>query len=170
MKKVVILIVFCCIMFSISGCSVKKTEKLTDAEKFANEYSISEENPFQYVTTDELLELVKSKSGILFLGDSDSEWSSFGVEVLNKVVKEMKIDKVYYFNPNKLKNKEDNDYEQVIDLLQLEEDSSLPIVYVYEKGKIIDQVDYPVHDDSSINDDFKKQLEDEYLDLLSLYL
>lgn len=170
MKKVVILIILCCILFSISGCSVKKTETLTDAEKFANEYSISNDNPFQYVTTGEVLELVKNKSGILFLGDSDSEWSGFGVEVLSKVLKEKKIDKVYYFNPKELKNRNDNKYEEVEKLLQLNNDSFLPIVYVIENGKIIDQVDYPVHDNSAINDDARERLENEYLDLLSLYL
>ena len=60
--------------------------------------------------------------------------------------------------------------QEVEKLLQLNNDSFLPIVYVIENGKIIDQVDYPVHDNSAINDDARERLENEYLDLLSLYL
>ena len=74
MKKVVFIIVAIGFIFTMSGCSVKKVEELTDAEKFANEYSVSEENPFQYATLDDILDLFNNnKSGILFLGDSYSE-------------------------------------------------------------------------------------------------
>ena len=88
MKKVVVVIIIFSSLLLINGCSIKKMEELTDAEKFANEYSISENNPFHYATIDEVLDLVTdNKSGILFLGDSDSEWSTFGVQILNKVLK-----------------------------------------------------------------------------------
>ena len=47
MKKVVILVVLCSLF--VVGCSVKKTEELTDAERFANEYSISSNNYMVYL-------------------------------------------------------------------------------------------------------------------------
>ncbi|HIR48383.1 MAG TPA: hypothetical protein IAB35_00205 [Candidatus Faecimonas gallistercoris] len=170
MRKVVVIIFILGFVFLISGCSIKKTEELTDAEKFANEYSISEKNPFQYATINEVLELLESKSGILFLGDSDSEWSTFGVKILNKVLKEKKIDEVYYFNPEIIKNKDSKKYKKLVDLLELKEDSYLPIVYVIVSGKVVDHVDYPVHDDVSLDDNSVEELEEEYSDLISLYL
>ena len=86
MKKVVILVVLCSLF--VAGCSVKKTEELTDAERFANEYSISSNNPFCYTTLNNLLELLeKDESFILFVGNSDSEWSSLGAKSLNRALK-----------------------------------------------------------------------------------
>ena len=82
MKKAVVLIVLCSVLFLISGCSLKKTEELSDAEKFANEYSISKNNPFQYADVDDVLALFDNQSGILFLGNSDCEWSTYGAKVL----------------------------------------------------------------------------------------
>lgn len=170
MKKVVVLIVVCSVLFFLGGCSVKKTEELTDAEKFANEYSISKKNPFQYATMDDVLELFENKSGILFLGDSDSEWSTFGARVLNKVLKEEKVSQVYYFNPERIKNKKGEKFQKICELLDLNADSSLPIVYIISDGKVIDSADYLVHEDSSMDEDSAVQLEKEYLDLISEYI
>ena len=170
MKKVVVLIVVCSVLFFLGGCSIKKTEELTDAEKFANEYSISKKNPFQYATMDDVLELFENKSGILFLGDSDSEWSTFGARVLNKVLKEEKVSQVYYFNPERIKNKKGEKFQKICELLDLNADSSLPIVYIISDGKVIDSADYLVHEDSSMDEDSAVQLEKEYLDLISEYI
>ena len=171
MKKVVFIIVAISILFTINGCSVKKVDELTDAEKFANEYSVSEENPFQYATLDDILDLFNNnKSGILFLGDSDSEWSTFGAKVLNKVVKKEKISKVYYLNPENIKHKKSDKYKQVKDLLNLSNKDSLPIVYVISNGSVIGQVDYFVHEDSSIDQNSIEELENDYLSLISEYV
>ena len=171
MKKVVVVIIIFSGILLINGCSIKKTEELTDAEKFANEYSISENNPFHYATIDEVLELVENnKSGILFLGDSDSEWSTFGVKILNKVLNDKKIDRVYYFNPGTIKNKNNKKFKTITEHLNIEENSNLPIVYVIIDGKVVDHVDYPIHDDASIDDKNEKHLEEEYSDLISLYV
>ena len=37
-------------------------------------------------------------------------------------------------------------------------------------GKVVDHVDYPIHDDTSMDDRSINQLEDEYSDLISLYM
>lgn len=170
MKRVVILVVLCSVMFLFSGCSLKKTAELSDAEKFANEYSISKNNPFQYASVDDVLNLLDHESGILFVGNSDCEWSAYGAKVLNKVVKEEKVDKVYYFNPENKNHKRDKKYKEVNKLLDITDDTSLPIVYVIHNGKILDYVDYLVHEDSTINQDTTEQLENKYLNLISQYM
>lgn len=168
MKKVVILIVVCGLL--LCGCSVKKTEELTDAERFANEYSVSDNNPFQYATIDEVLELFENKSGILFLGDSDSEWSAFAAKVLNQVLKEKEVEEVYYFNPESIKQKNSEKYKLLLEKLELEEDYSLPIVYLITDGKVTSSVDSFVHDDFSNSEDNVKELEKEYSNLVSQYV
>lgn len=168
MRKVVILIVVCGLL--LSGCSIKRTEELTDAERFANEYSVSDNNPFQYATIDEVLELFENKSGILFLGDSDSEWSSYAAKVLNQVLKEKEIEEVYYFNPENIRQKDSKKHELLLEKLGLEEDYSLPIVYLIIDGKVSSSVDLFVHDDFSNSEDNVKELEKEYFNLVSQYV
>ena len=170
MKKVVILIVFCSLLLLISGCSVKKTAELSDAEKFANEYSISKSNPFHYADVSEVLRLFDNQFCILFLGNSDCEWSAFGAKALNSALKKENISKVYYFNPDSITHKKNKKYEEVMDLLNIDEDTSLPVVCVINQGKVIDCVSYSVHEDSTINQETTKQLEDEYLNLISQYI
>ncbi len=168
MKKVVILIIVSCILFC--GCSVKKTDELTDAEKFAKEYSISDDNPFQYASVDDVLELFQKKSSILFLGDSDCEWSTFGAKVLNKALKKEKISKVYYFNPEHVKNKKSKKYKKLIKLLDYDKDSTLPIVYIISDGRIVDQVDYVITENATIDKDSAEKLEIRYSDMISQYI
>lgn len=170
MKKVVCLLVAISLISMVSGCSIKKTKDLTDAEKFANEYSISEENSFLYATMEDVLELIEHKSGILFLGNSDCEWSTFGVKVLNQVLKENNVDEVYYFNPERIKDKESQSYQKLVEVLKFDDNSSLPIVYAFIDGKIIGQVDYLIHDDLDVSKKSEQQLEDMYSDLVSQYL
>lgn len=170
MKKVVLLIVFCSLLFFITGCSLKKIDELSDAEKFANEYSISENNPFRYASVSDVLEMFHNRSTILFLGNSDCEWSAFGARVLNGVLKKEKIEEVYYFNPDSIKHKQSKKYNEVMKLLDIDEDTSLPVVCVIHDGKVVDRVDYFVHENSSINEETTEQLENEYLNLISQYI
>ena len=171
MRKVVILVIVCSLF--VAGCSLKKTEELTDAERFANEYSISSNNPFCYTTLDDVLELLeKDESFILFLGNSDSEWSSLGARALNRALKseDVKVvDKVYYFNPNRVKHKQSKKYKQLKESLSFNK-NNLPIVFVIQKGEVTDYVDFSVHENSSMDDTSIKQLERQYIDLMSEYL
>lgn len=170
MKKAVVLVVLLSLLFLVSGCSVKKTEELSDAEKFANEYSISKNNPFHYANTDDVLDLFNNQSGILFLGNSDCEWSTYGAKVLNEVLKKENVEEVYYFNPEVLSNKQDKKYKKIVKLLNLKKDMSLPVVYVIRDGKVLDQVNYFIHEDSTINQETIEQLENDYLNLISQYI
>ena len=100
MKKVVIiLLVTICSIIIISGCEVKKTNEVTDAERFASEYSVSENNPFKYSNIDEILDIFENGTGIIFFADSDCEWCSATAKVFNEALQYKNIDKVYYYNP-----------------------------------------------------------------------
>ena len=169
MKKVVVVIIIFSSLLLINGCSIKKMEELTDAEKFANEYSISKNNPFQYADVDDILALFDNQSGILFLGNSDCEWSTYGAKVLNGVLEKENVEKAYYFNPETVKHKKSKKYKEVAKLLNITEDTFLPVVYVIRNGKVLDQVNYLVHEDSTINQETTEQLENEYLNLILEY-
>ena len=113
--------------------------------------------------------LFDNQSGILFLGNSDCEWSTYGAKVLNGVLEKENVEKAYYFNLENVKHKKSKKYKEVAKLLNITEDTSLPVVYVIRNGKVLDQVDYLVHEDSTINQETTEQLENEYLNLISEY-
>lgn len=180
MKKVVALLVVVVSMVFLSGCSVKKTAELTDAEKFANEYSISVKNPFTYATIDEVLELLKHKSGVVFFGDSDCEWCITSASILSDIGMDQKVDTIYYYNPKKIKTKNTKEYQDLLSLLQdyLDKDErgdadlSLPEVYFVKNGKIIGHNNATTTIEKSMDTmttKTKKKLREQYLDLWENY-
>lgn len=155
MKKVVILVVLSCLL--LTGCSVKKVEQLSDSEKFAKEYDISKNNPFIYSNYDEIIEILKKDSAIILFANSDDETSRKAVEIINKVAKENKVEKIYYFNPKKLKDKQPKKYKNILNELKKdisEYELKLPTLYAVKDGKIINYSD-------SFSE--KEQLSEEYL-------
>lgn len=138
MKKVVGLLVLVLGVYFISGCSVKKTAELTDAEKFANEYSISDEHPFTYATIDEVLDVLKNKTGIIFFGDSDCEWCTTSVSVFRDIAVDEGIEKIYYYNPKNIQMKNTKKYQELSSLLEIKEkqEFSIPSIYGVVDGKI----------------------------------
>lgn len=138
MKKAVLILVLVCM---ITGCSVKKIEEQSDSEKFAIEYNISKNNPFRYTTYQEIKTLWSEGSGIIFLGDSDDEWSQKYVKILNKVLKQKQIKEVLYFNlqtfeeehPKKYKNLK----KQIKQVLKKEEELTIPAIFFLHDGKVV---------------------------------
>lgn len=138
MRKVILCLV---IVVGITGCSVKKIEEQKDAEKFAIEYNISEENPFHYISIDEVLSLLSSGNGILFLGNSDGEWSRLCVKILNDAFLKTKVEEVSYFNLKTAKEEYPKRYQKLIQLIQSqlteEEKIQTPAIFFIKNGEII---------------------------------
>ena len=116
MKKVVFLFIIGLVL--LTGCSVKKTEELSSAEKFSLEYSISKDNPFEYVTIDEVLNILESQSGIIFFGTSDSDMCVSSAKILNQVLDSKNISRVYYYNPKSIQEKNTKKYRKLINKLE----------------------------------------------------
>lgn len=179
MRKVVVLLLIGLIM--ITGCSVKKTEELSSAERFAVEYSISEDNPFEYATIDEVLDIIKNKSGIIFFGNSDCEWCIESASILNDALNYKNIEKVYYYNPKDIREKNTKKYQELVELLgdNLEKDENgesylyLPDVYFIKNGKVIghnnDTATMSGNIDEALTEENKKKLRKAYLELISEY-
>ena len=62
MKKIVVFIILLC--FFVTGCSVKKVNELTDAEKFANEFNVSDKNPFVYASIDDVIHIIRNSKSL----------------------------------------------------------------------------------------------------------
>ncbi len=130
----------------LTACSVKKVEEVTDGEKFAMEYDIQKENPFVYLNTKEMLEFVQTGSGILYFGFPECPWCKEAISIFNEVLDEKNVEKVYYYNPKKIREENTKSYQKLIQLLEEEliEDEEkhprlyVPDIYVFKDGKVID--------------------------------
>ena len=169
MKKVVILLLIC-ILFS--GCSIRRTDELTNSQKFDNEYAVGENNSFTYVSIDELEDLFESGTGLLFFGNSDCEWCIKSVTILNKLLNKSDVKEVLYFNPMTLN---DTNKDKLLYLINEEIEDieiksiAIPGLYVIKDGVIVDYCDISLENYDEDDNDAVKELEKEYLRLIELY-
>lgn len=165
MKKVVTLVA---LVVLLSGCSVKKVEDVTDSEKFAQEYDVSEKNPIVYVTYDKLMKLFEEGDHIIFLADSDYEGSNKAAQLLLQEAKKQKVEKIYYYNPKKIEEKDQKKYKKLInklkDFLEKKEDEyvlNLPDIYCLKAGRIINHSNYFSKEEELSEEHLTKKIKEE---------
>ena len=104
--------ILCLCMAIISYISV--TNLNTDAIKFKKEYEslngteknnkkykkveISRNNPIKYSNYDEIIDIIKNKTGIIYLGFPECPWCRSAVPVLLDVARDNNVDTIYYLN------------------------------------------------------------------------
>lgn len=155
MKKAVIILVLVSLL--LTGCEAKKVDKLTDAERFANEYGIKQDNPFVYAKYDEIMNMLKNKKTLILLANSDDEKSIKAVKTIYKQAKKDKVEIIYYYNPRTLREKQPNKYKKLVEEIEnkiQDYEFKLPTLFAVDNGGIV-----------NYSDCFSKeeQLEDEYL-------
>lgn len=133
----------------LTGCSITPIKDLNnDGKRFSEEYSnlnIDEQNPMKYKTDKEIIEILKSGTGIIYFGFPDCPWCQNAVPVLLEVAKEMEIDEIYYFNPKEIRKDNTESYQEIVKLLDdnltIDENGNkrlyVPDVYFISSGKII---------------------------------
>lgn len=172
MKKVVLLILISCLL--LTGCSVKKVEELSDSEKFSKEYNVSEKNPFIYSNYKEIITILKQETGIVLLANSDDEASIKAVKIITNLAKKENIEKIYYFNPMTIKDKDNKKYKEI--LKEIENDISdyelkLPTLYAIKDGKVINYSDnFTKKEELSeeyLTDKQLKKIEDKYISIFN---
>lgn len=99
------------VIFTVTACSIDKD----DALKFKEEYealngtlsstgkkikniSISSSNPIKYSSYDEIIDVIKNKTGVIYFGFPECPWCRTALPVLLKSAEEYNIDKIYYMN------------------------------------------------------------------------
>ncbi len=147
MKKVVFIFVIFLFCIMITGCSVKKVQELTDAEKFSNEYNVSKNNPFVYTNINNIIDILEKGTGIFFLASPDNEGSIRAASYILDIAKKENIENIYYYNPNKIKTKNTKNYQKLVEYLvpspiddkeqQDELEISIPTFYSVKDGKIL---------------------------------
>ena len=112
-KKILLCIVILGV-FCFTGCGKKET-KDTDASKFKEEYesyngektnsgkdylevSIPSDNVIKYSNITELLDVIKNKSGVIYLGYPTCPWCRNAITPLLEAASSTSLDKIYYLN------------------------------------------------------------------------
>lgn len=113
---------------------------------FHKEYTlVGEDNVFVYKNIDEVITLLESGTGVLFLGFPECPWCQHYVKYLNEVAKSNKYKEIYYFNIKNDRYSNTVKYQKIVSLLGeklLNDDAGnkrvfVPDVTFVKDGKII---------------------------------
>ena len=148
-KKVLIIALVLVVVLGLGiffGVKVYKEAHMTDAEKFAREYTeVSEDNVFVYRNIDEIIQIMEEGTGIVYLGFPECPWCQAYVKYLDEVAKEMEIEEVYYYNIKEDREENTKEYQKIVELLEerlQKDDEGNPRVYVpnvsfHADGKLV---------------------------------
>lgn len=124
----------------------KNSENNSDNVKFAKEYTeVGEDNVFVYKDIDEIINILKYGTGVVYLGFPECPWCQAYVKYLNDTAKEANIEKIYYFNILEERENNTEKYQEILsilgDNLQRDEEGNLrvfvPNVSFIVNGRII---------------------------------
>ncbi len=156
----------------------KKDKNITDAEKFAKEYTkLSSDNVFTYKSLKEVNKILEKGTGVVYLGFPECPWCQEYVKYVNEVAKKVGLDKIYYFNIREDRTNNTEDYQTTIKLLRDylptdEEGNSrvyVPLIAVIQNGKVV-ITDYETAQDTKGYDTPEEYWANEDLDALKTRL
>lgn len=121
MKKYICLFIIMIISIMIVGCLAQEANKELNAHKFKEEYEalnnktafgtkkylaleIPKENPVKYSNADEIIDVFKNKSGVIYFGYPECPWCRSAIPSLLKAAKESGIETIYYMNLKEERN------------------------------------------------------------------
>ena len=117
-----------------------------DNVRFAKEYAeVGEDNVFVYKNIDEIINILKYGTGVVYLGFPECPWCQAYVKYLNDAAKDANIEKIYYFNILEDRKNNTEKYQEIVsilgDNLQRDDEGNLkvfvPNVSFVVNGKII---------------------------------
>ena len=116
------MLIYCLLFIALIGAfiylgTLDYDDTLPDNEEFANNFSlVPEDNVFVYANATDALMIANGTKGIVLFGTTN-EWVNYYANIVNKVAKEMGIDKIYYYDF--VENRQDNNgtYEAIVEKL-----------------------------------------------------
>ena len=156
----------------------KKDKDITDAEKFAKEYTkLSSDNVFTYRSLKEVNKILEKGTGVVYLGFPECPWCQEYVKYVNEVAKKVGLDKVYYFNIKEDRTNNTEEYQTTIKLLRdylpTDEEGNprvyVPLIAVIQNGKVV-ITDYETAEDTKGYDTPEEYWANEDLDALKTRL
>lgn len=147
-NKNLIIILFSIVILGAVGILiyVNKDSKETDSQKFAKEYNtVSTDNVFTYRSMQEIINILKRGTAVVYLGFPECPWCREYVIHLNEVAKIAGINKIYYKNILNERKENTEQYQEIVEILseylQYDEEGNkriyVPAVIVVKDGNII---------------------------------
>lgn len=155
MKKTIVMI-FMLLAISLSilmlnnNYNVKKEYEKLNKNKKLVKVNIDKENPFQNISYKNLTKKVKS-TAVIFIGTPKNQASRNSINSLSKAAMNTGIDKIYYIDFNKIKDK------KIIKKYKIKQATLL----VFKNGKLTDNIN------NSKNKMSKKELIEKYEELIN---
>ena len=203
MKKIIISLMLIS-AFILTGCQNKEK---TDAVKFKEEYerlnnqvvndkkylelTIDKKNPIKYKTAEEIVDIIKNKTGIIYLGYPECPWCRNAIPVLLEAAKQTGVNDIYYLNMHDIRDKKElkdgkvvtveegtEGYKKILEALgdkasvykDLNDESIkriyVPLVIFVENGKVVATQESTVE---SQKDPYVKLTEEQEKELLNIY-
>ena len=151
MKKKLIIIVSAIIIIGggiLLYFVLNNKDNENDNVRFAKEYAdsqVGEDNVFVYKNIDEIINILKYGTGVVYLGFPECPWCQAYVKYLNETAKDANREKIYYFNILEDRKNNTEKYQEIVsilgDNLQRDDEGNLkvfvPNVSFVVNGKII---------------------------------
>ena len=108
MKKIIVILLIVLIATMITGCKEsdgvkfkKEYESLNNQEAFSPDYkylevNIPKDNKIIYKTDNEIIDVIKNETAVIYFGFSKCPWCRSMIENLIEVTNDLGIEKVYY--------------------------------------------------------------------------
>ncbi|MEG2457676.1 MAG: hypothetical protein RSB41_02160 [Bacilli bacterium] len=127
------------------GYNKDKVITKNDSQKFADEYQMTNDNIYKYRSSQEIIKILESGTGVVYLGFPECRWCKSYVTLLNDIAKSSNIKNIYYLNILQDRKNNTKDYQRIVELLSKElrhDEEGNPRVYVPEviivkDGKIV---------------------------------
>lgn len=184
MKKLVALLLTFLIV--LSGCKSVKITKVeddikTDNIRFKDEYkTVNKDNLYEYATYTNIIDILDSKTGIIYLGFPTCTLCKEVVPILNDAAKEKNIDRILYYNFKDIRDNNTYEYQKLASILEdyIKSDEegnkriTAPTVLFVNKARIVGVYLGTINSDSEeiLTDLDKENLKNNFLSLIDKML
>ena len=148
----------------------------SDAKTFASEYTlVGEDNIFVYRSAEEIINILKNGTGIVYLGFPECPWCQAYLPYLNDLAKDLHVEKIYYYNILEDRKNNTKEYQEMVkilsDYLQYDEEGNkriyVPAIIAVNEGKIVGFDDETSLDTNGLDDPKEYWTDEEVKDLKS---
>lgn len=117
-RKIIYGILFIAMVFAFIYLSEKYASNSDPKILTINDYYGDLDNDrFEVIRGKMFISLIKKGKNIIFVGSSTSEYSKKYIEILDEILEENKIEKIYYYDINNDKSQKNSNYYDIRELL-----------------------------------------------------
>lgn len=145
LRKAIYLVLF----IALTGCFIYISEKYKDNSKevkitITDYHKDFNKDTYEVIGGNKFISLLQNGNSIILIGSKTSDWSKYYAENINKVIEELEISKVYYYDINNDKSQKNSNYYEIKKLLKGSltttdgSNSNLlaPSFYILKDGKV----------------------------------